>query len=362
MKGMPVSSDKGTDKAQADLFGSVTVSCKTAKEFLKELDETDERWGKEHELWIYRGQNDASWDLKPSLYRLLDADDPHDRATHKSFEITLMQYFVRNVNLANLPLPSDSLGFISYTKEGGNKTHRFALDLHGSKIMYDFTHVLFAVAQHAGVPTRLLSFTLDPLVAAYFAADTNALFDHLQLSPMWSEMRLQHMMNRYQESEDPESILSWCKSSILGMQSLLPQDIAVWAVRVHDMHSSTTLRLLDHPISEILNLNLQQGVFVCDIENDAWNDNYFQAFDRELSKTVAPEGIWKITVPYSELEPLRDMLRKKRRFPNLLKATYDSVARSTMERVEALRQLGKQHASEKPTDEKSASLVSTIEE
>ena len=345
-----------------DPFEEVTVRCETAREFLDELDETNERWGKEHELWIYRGQNDASWSLKPSLYRLLDADNPHDRATYKSFEITLLQYFVRNVNLANLPLPSDSLGFISYTKEGGNKTHRFAPDLHGSEILYDFTHVLFAVAQHAGVPTRLMSFTFDPFVAAYFAADTKVLYHRLQLSPEWHEMRLQHMMDRYQESEDPECILEWCKRSILGLQSLLPQHMAVWAVRVHDLHRLTTLRLLDHPTGEILNLSLQQGAFICDIENDAWNENYFQAFDSELSKTVATQGIWKITVPCSEIEPLRDMLNKKRRFPNLLKASYDSLARTAMERVGWLRQLSKQNASEKPTDEKPATFLPTTEE
>lgn len=348
MKGMPVSSYGEHDETQADLFGPVTVPCQTAEMFLKELDETNERWGKDHELWIFRGQNDASWDLKPSLYRFLDADNPHDRATFKSFEVSLIQYFVRNVNLANMPLPSDSPGFISYTTEGGIKTQRSSFDIHGSEIVYDFTHVLFAVAQHAGVPTRLLSFTFDPLVAAYFAADTDTLFELLQLSPTWHERRLQHMMDRYQDSEDPDSILNWCKNSILDRQSLLPKDMVVWAVRARDMHNSTTLRLLDHPTSEILNLSLQQGVFVCDIENDAWNGSFFQAFDEELSSLVDTEGIWKITVPFSELEPLRTDLMKKRRFPNLIRASYESVARSSIARVGSLRELGKQQAAEHP--------------
>ena len=160
--------DKFKSDEKKDPFESVIVPCKTAMHFLQELDETHERWGEQ--LWIYRGHNDARWELLPSLFR------DWDEETHPSYEITLIKLFVQNANLANLPIPANSLGYVSRAEMGkGPLTQLGVMDFFGDGLVYDFTHVAFAIAQHSGVPTRLLDFTFDPMVAAYFASETHKL-------------------------------------------------------------------------------------------------------------------------------------------------------------------------------------------
>ena len=325
---------------QCDPFEDVTVHCETARDFLQELDETHERWG-DQEPWIYRGHNDANWELKPSLYRLLNEQDEDDFGRYKSFEITLIRRFINDVNLANLPIPSNSFGFLSRTKDNGVVTHRWALDPYGDEIVYDFTHVVFAIAQHSGVPTRLLSFTFDPLVAAYFAADLNNLAAQLELSSEWKENYLHEMLMLFSNSVEPKDILERFLNMILEKQKKLPKHMSVWAIREWDLQMQTSLRILHHPNSEIINLKSQKGVFVCDIGADNRDDKFFQSFDKQLSGLIDSKGIYKITLPFSELESLRSLLGKKGRYPAIVIPSYKLIAGWSFEQIQNLRQRGK---------------------
>jgi hypothetical protein len=90
------------------------------------------RWVDDHSdsRWVYRGLGDRAYELKAGAGRV-----PH---YNLAFELTLLEVFERRAN-----------EFID-TRQSGR---------------WD----LLALAQHHGLPTRLLDWTTNPLVAAFFA-------------------------------------------------------------------------------------------------------------------------------------------------------------------------------------------------
>lgn len=87
--------------------------------------------------WFYRGHADCSWQLVPSLYRV-----PQEgwRENWDDIEAYMMQTFKCEAAPHLAHAPSDDLEWL-------------------------------ALAQHYGLPTRLLDWTTNPLIALYFAAE-----------------------------------------------------------------------------------------------------------------------------------------------------------------------------------------------
>ncbi len=91
--------------------------------------------------WIFRGHSSSSWALQSSVQRLLKARNvPVDQTT--AFERRLLGEFIRRARIF-LPNPPNS----------------------------DWEWLV--VAQHFGLPTRLLDWTENPLIALYFAVRSN---------------------------------------------------------------------------------------------------------------------------------------------------------------------------------------------
>ncbi len=305
----------------------VKVPSSTAEEFLQKLDLADDLWSSST-FWMFRGQNDARWELEPSLFRDWDED------TAPGYELDLIESFISTANIANLSIPGNSLGFRSHTVHNCSiATERHVTTPKGSRygLQYDFAHVAFAIAQHSGVPTRLLDFTLDPLVAAYFAADWTGLVESLEFSPQHKAMYFSDVLSKFKKSP-PDAIAALKRYAKMEREkeSELPTDMAVWAIQVGDLQK-TSLRALDHPYGEIQFLNSQKGIFLCETENYELRGEPWRSYNGKLTELIKTGGVFKLTLPCTERGKLLDLLKRKRISPLYLKPTYERVAKTIRE-------------------------------
>lgn len=129
--------------------------------------------------WVFRGQANADWGLLPSALRpsvrskLVDcavASQIGDFEENDQFmlEAWAVHQFVAQSNRAGLPLPeyslltAERLQSFTYVDDSPMSQKHFW-------IPSDLFSIV-AIAQHHGVPTRLLDWSYSPLVAAYFSA------------------------------------------------------------------------------------------------------------------------------------------------------------------------------------------------
>ena len=309
------------EKNPPDAFKSVTIRSRKAARFLEKLDESREEW--RDGLWVFRGQNNASWDLVPSLFRARTLwKDP-------LYEIKIITNFIHFINLVKLPIPANALGYYTHKKDALFSSTEVLISsgLEEAGLEYDFSHVVFAIAQHSGIPTRLLDFTYDPLIAAYFAAETSGLSKTLEYSDEWMKRYFVDVLKEREKAPDATlALLDKYSKKLDQISKNLPKQIAVWAIRTKDLVGRTSLRLLEHPYSEILNLRSQMGVFICDTQHIKSEDDPGQKFKNEVMTLVESGGIKRLTLPFSERDNLLDLLKQKRVSSMYLKPSYESVA------------------------------------
>lgn len=173
--------------------------------------------------WLYRGHADADWVLTPSALRENSAAlRPHSLF---GIETTADQIFAERNALSEFYQASDDAG-LSIPED--NQAVRRLMTEHRAPRFWPPDEILslMAIAQHHGLPTRLLDWSLHPLKAAYFAASK-------AVSPDF-------------------------KSS--------SGRIAVWIMTRHVVvlgGGSPPLRLVTAPASSNSNLRAQEGVFIC---------------------------------------------------------------------------------------------------
>jgi hypothetical protein len=162
-------------------FGYQRIEYYNAAEFLAKLSPHSEAWHQTLGKWVFRGQRDADWGLIPSAFRpdmwkpfstmFLNAADWKSHQDHITIETILVSDFARMADRQGLAVPGFDESWLD-------------LDAVMQKYMGDINSVfsggqvfpppswrpLFAMAQHYGVPTRLLDWSESAKVAAYFAS------------------------------------------------------------------------------------------------------------------------------------------------------------------------------------------------
>jgi hypothetical protein len=272
--------------------------CFSAEEFLEKISPIGNFKSEEPNSWLFRGQG-QDWPLVPSLFRKsgivekLIEDDINDPDIIRKAERQLVIDFFNIADRRGLILPDDSQRLRNFLSR---------LDIEGK--IEDEALSVMALAQHYGIPTRLLDWTWQSFIAAFFAAE-----------------------DAYKNNKkyEPSSCL------------------VVWAFYFPEFtiglaYDDYVVRGVTAPSASNANLKAQQGVFTLCNEKYAKDEKGdYIAFDVLVDKWVGSlrqhlendrmfKAKWgKFTLPVSEAEHLLYLLAKSDITPSSIYPGYHSI-------------------------------------
>lgn len=291
------------------------IDCKSAEEFVNLLSPLGKYFRDQPETqWLFRGQC-QDYPLIPSLFR----KDPisldklrsftkrniSDLSELRKLERDLLIDFFEMADKQGLALPDDSQELRSFFEAMKDNDHMVGEGWGGWKMEYKALS-LMALAQHYGIPTRLLDWTRHSYIAAFFAA---------------------------------ESVLSNIES--LSKESFL----VVWAFYFPAFGKQTNyadnyfIRGITAPGATNTNLKAQQGVFtlINSHYSNEWSGDYL-SLDKVLEKFEGTEDekshvnklatsckLQKFTLPISQSEELLQMLSRLGITYSLVYPGYHSI-------------------------------------
>lgn len=288
----------------------------TAEDFVAFLRPCPRNWGPllDHSCtWVYRGHSDAEWKLIPSAWRdetrgILDrvkaklrpeiearlqqypAPDLGSLACSREHAIEHMAQVEAEVHLvAEFGVLADELGYPVPDLEN-IRTPRNSLAEYRKNLVPNGPkpNVAFALAQHHGIPTRLLDWTRKPLVAAFFAANG---------------------------------------IECLRQRGHTPTHLAIWALN-WNFKSNQAWRFLECPRHKFSFLHAQDGLFTWLLTGDHFfvEHGKWPPFEEHLQPWEAlPKPLRKLTLPAERAEDLLQILWRERISTAHLMPTYDNV-------------------------------------
>jgi hypothetical protein len=292
-----------------------SINTASAEEFVNALRGTAPHWnGGQRDRWLFRGQRDARWGLVPSALRpnapLSYADKsvrgPLSHAIDQAIvEANLTRQFLASADRLGLPVPGDSY----FMRSPQAWAEVIECSINRYEWSPDAMTELLAIAQHHGVPTRLIDFSHSAMKATYFAAS---------------------------------GARAWSRAPRKRDRPTKSARFAVWAVNFGALNNvrdgiQTTIKVVTAPRAYNRFLHAQEGVFLFD--RDAYDGVRPRPMEQELlvrewelkdARVLAANEhlVLMLTSPVGEAEAVLDVLWDEGVDEASLMPTYDNVVRS----------------------------------
>jgi FRG domain-containing protein len=322
-----------TELIRRILYNVKETSFGSARHLLDHIRLSQPHWGRAPtSTWIFRGQANASWSLVPRAWR-----SPGNELVQRLAARSLRELVDESARLSSLveyiltPAQRKLAAVMDYRELGGKvldalsqatgemhaidefvqladnvglripSTESSQLDRYMSRLLHaHMTSIMegyhewleptpddtFGLAQHHGVPTRLIDFTRNPLVAAFFA-----------------------------------------------VQRVEGENIAVWAVDSELLSAYSSIRMLNCRRYDNSFLHAQDGLFLWDtianatfIATGVWPT--LDAVIEQAERASGAEIVRKLTLPASQAQRLLRLLWRERVSLAHLMPSYDNIAKS----------------------------------
>ena len=223
---------------------------------------------------IYRGQKDAEWGLVPSILRG-EMRKTFERSwlgdmKHENqilMEMILLQRFMEYCDEVGIKIPNDSLDFRNRNFIAGQDRYYLGSEEWPNPELFE----LMALAQHHGVPTRLLDWTKNPYAAAYFAA-----------------------------SSALSSFLKWEEG----------QRLAIWVLNTESIALYRRVKIIHPPGSISHHLAAQAGLFTVQFHKGIRGKSFdINGLESEFS-ALRNTPLMKLTIPVQESSRLLELCTK----------------------------------------------------
>lgn len=274
------------------MAGPTVIDLDTAEQMMHFFSPFDDRW-RDRGRHVFRGQPDATFNLTPSICRRGEGSFAHGSALKEfsestrgqvNFEIHVLAEFLKGCDRSGLVLPGYTEDIMS---EFQKERYRFTSDF--EEWPQKRIRPIMAVAQHSGVPTRLLDWTERSYVACYFAASMADLI----------------------------------------IDGDVPKRIAVWVLDTKRENSWESVRIIRTPGGTSPNQAAQSGLFTTHLISD-YNVSPYEPEALELVDEIYEdnlEALMKITLPIHQVPTLLDSCKLLGIEASTLFPGYEGVAR-----------------------------------